>query len=598
MKKRLFAIMLCLMLVSSIFTGCSKPAATDAEEAAASVFQNGVVYTIDGEDWDQNAAQAMAVSADGTILFVGSNEEAEAWIGSETEVVDLEGKTVLPGLIDSHVHPPGKALTELFQIDLYTAFTKDNTMEAIAAFIEKNPGLDAYWGSGFNMGMTDENGTPPNKAWLDEVCPDAPMILNSNDGHNAWVNSAALEMLGIDASTKTPVGGNIHKDANGEPTGLLTDCGDLITVSQEFNDAQMDAALDYFFKTMNSWGYTSFSSAGTGLIQGAPIGANTFKEMEDAGELTMRVNLSSIMEVDDPDKAIKELNDMEPVLADSELIKASTAKYFIDGVVEGCTAYLTEPYTAAAGKGDNYYSEPMWEDFDAYAESMKKVLEEGYQIHVHSIGDAATHMTLDALEYAQNANGDADYRNVITHVQLVAEEDFARFGELKLIAAMQPFWSLKEPDWYDTVDALVLGEERAWKEYPFGSLKEGGAILTSSGDFPVTPVNNPFWAIEAGVTRNLNNPDYYGVDPITDMDDPTWLLNPDERLTLKDMVEAYTINGAYQMFRDEEIGSLTAGKLADFIIIDKDIMNTDPLDLDGIQVQATYLGGNQVFSAE
>jgi predicted amidohydrolase YtcJ len=144
----------------------------------------------------------------------------------------------------------------------------------------------------------------------------------------------------------------------------------------------------------------------------------------------------------------------------------------------------------------------------------------------------------------------------------------------------------------------VLGEDRAWKEYPFKSLKDGGAILTSSGDFPVSPVNNPFWAIEAGVTRNLNNAEYYGVDDITDIDDPTWLLNPDERLTIKDMIEAYTRNGAYQMFRENETGSLVSGKYADFIVIDKDIVNINPLDIDGIRVLNTYLGGKQVFGAE
>ncbi|HZK01351.1 MAG TPA: amidohydrolase family protein, partial [Anaerovoracaceae bacterium] len=319
-----------------------------------------------------------------------------------------------------------------------------------------------------------------------------------------------------------------------------------------------------------------------------------FRELEETNELTMRANLSIRMDADDPNSSLDELIALDEYFEGSNLIEVSTAKFFIDGVVEGVTAYLLEPYTPEAGMGDNYVSEPMW-DYDVYEDAMKKVVEAGYQIHVHSIGDAATNMTLDALEAAQKDGGEGDYRNVITHVQLIGKDDFARFGQLNLIAAIQPFWSLKEPDWYDTVDELVLGPERAWNEYPFGSLKRGGAVITSSGDFPVSPINNPFWAIEAGATRNLNNAEYYGIDDINDMDDPTWLLNPDERLTVKDMVEAYTINGAYQMFREDKIGSLAVGKEADFIIIDKDIMNLDPIDIDSIKVLATYLGGNAVY---
>lgn len=589
MSKKLLGIVLSLLLMSSLIAGCGTTDQDTGDVKAAAVYTNGIIYTVEGKDWDKNAAEAMAVSEDGKILFVGSNEESEDWIGDDTEVIDLDGKTVLPGLVDNHVHPPGTALTELYAIDLYTSFNKDDTLATIEAFIKDHPGVDIYWGEGFNMGMVDENGNMPNKDWLDPISPDIPIILTSNDYHNQWVNSAALEMLGIDANTPTPVGGNIHKDANGNPTGLLTDVDSLITVEQDFSKAQQRAGMDLFLRTMNAWGYTSFCSAMSFIDD------ENFHELEDSGKLTMRANLSIRMDADDPDSSLEELMALSESFEGSELIKVSTAKFFIDGVVEGVTAYLLEPYTAAAGMGDNYVSEPMW-DYDVYEDAMKKVTNAGYQIHVHSIGDAATKMTLDAIEAAQKSNSSADHRNVITHVQLIDKEDFPRFGQLNLIAAIQPFWSLKEPEWYDTVDELVLGEERAWHEYPFASLKKGGAIITSSGDFPVSPINNPFWAIEAASTRNINNAEFYGIEDITDMNDPTWLLNPDERLTVKDMVEAYTINGAYQMFREDIIGSLAPGKEADFIIIDKDIMNIDILDIDSIKVLSTYLSGKAVFN--
>lgn len=582
MSKKLLAAILCLVLVLPTFAGC------ESEKSAATVLVNGVIYTVEGQGWDTAPVQAMAMDSQGKITFVGSTEDAQEFIGNDTEVVELDGKTVLPGFIDSHVHAPGTALTQLFQIDLFSSFTKENTMAAIKEYIEKNPDLEAYFGTGFNMGMVDENGAAPNAAWLDEICSDKPVILQSNDMHSMLVNSKAMEVSGIDKSTTTESEGNIHRFADGTPTGLFTDVTDLKLPEAEYTKEQQTKAVVQFINTMNEWGYTSIMSI-------APLFGIEYERYTDAeatGDLKLRVNMAQFMDPENPEQSLEDLIAMKETL-ESDLIKVDTAKYMLDGVVEGYTAYLKAPYDPAAGLGDDYNALPTWtyEELEAsYQEAMKA----GFQTHTHSIGDAATTMCLDAIEEAQTTLGEGDYRNVITHLQVVDQADYQRFGELKIIAAIQTFWHLMEPDWYENVDKIALGAERAWNEYPAQSLVDNGAIITASGDFPVSALNNPFFGIEAGVTRNIYSEEYYGFD-IEDVDDPTYLLNSEERLTVPEMIEAYTINGAYQLFREKETGSLAVGKYADFIITDADPLKADVLDLDGIQVLTTVFGGEVAY---
>lgn len=569
-------------------TPAPEPGETAAEPliAADTILENGTIYTIDANN---NVAKAIAIK-DGKIIYVGdSKSEAEAYKGSKTDVIDLKGKIVMPGFVDAHVHAPGAKLTELFDIYLYEDLTKDDTLNTIKEFIDSHPNLTEYWGSGFSVGIANDP-KGPKAEWLDAICKDKPIILTSNDGHNKWLNTKALQINGITKDTRNPEGGLVHKDpATGEPWGTLTDASSLITMTQTYTADQEKEALKAFQESMNGWGYTAIMSI-------APIDVDPvrYQELEKSGNLSLRVNLAQEIDSGKPfDPQLKSLVDMKKKF-DSDLIDVSTAKYFADGVVEGTTAYLLQPYDAAAGLAPDYVSEFYWnpDELDKYFD---KTIKAGFQIHVHSIGDAATRLVLDSFEYAQAENPTIDSRNVITHLQLVDDADKERFGKLNVIAALQPYWHLKEPDWWDTVDSVNLGKDRAYKEYPVKSLLDNGAILTSSGDHPVSPINNPFWAIEAGVTRNLNNADYYGVDDITDINDPKWLLNPAERVSVKDMVKAYTINGAYQLYREKSIGSLETGKYADMIVVDQDIFKIAPLNIDKTQVLTTIFNGEVVY---
>jgi predicted amidohydrolase YtcJ len=257
---------------------------------------------------------------------------------------------------------------------------------------------------------------------------------------------------------------------------------------------------------------------------------------------------------------------------------------------------MLEPYEKAAEKGPNYRGEFLW-DMDVLKKAFALINKEGYQIHVHSIGDAATKNTLDALEYA-HTQVPGDFRPAITHVQVVAPEDFARFKKLGVIASVQTgFWGFKEPYWWEVVDHAFLGE-RAEHEYPLKSFFKAGVVVISSSDHAVMPIPNPLWAIRAGVTRNLNHAAYYGIDDITDMDDPKWLLNKNERASLDEMIRSYTINSAYAHFLENESGSIEVGKSADMVIISKDITKLDPIKIDSAEILKTIFRGEVVFEAE
>ncbi len=553
------------------------------------IYINGNIYTVEGENWDKNKKEAMAVDSDGRIMDTGSFSDLKKYIKESTEIINLAGKTVFPGFVDSHVHAPGTAYSELYDINLFGLTEKDETLDAIRNFVEKHPEMKSYWGTGFNFGMQDKDGNPPCAAWLDEICPDKEISLRSYDMHSRWVNSAVLKHYGIDKNTRTKGIGNIHRDGDGNPTGLFTDVRDIGLPEVSYTPEQITAALERFVKTMNAWGYTSITS----IMPLMNMTYNYYNKLENQGELTLRVNGSGFIRSDDSEECLKELkalkNDVE-----TDLLKIRTAKFLIDGVLEGFTAYLNEPYSEAIGKGKNYRGKPEWDE-GKLKEAFDEVMDAGFQIHAHSIGDAATHMVLDAIESGQNKRKGKVFRNVITHLELVDENDMPRFGELNIIAALQTFWHFKEPGFYEPVEVKAIGRKRAEKIYPAKSFVKNGAVITNSGDFPVSSINNPFWGIQAGVTRNVYDEKYFGVK-IKSVDDSEFLLAPEERLSVKEMIEAYTINGAYQMFREDEIGSLKRGKWADFIVTDGDPFDENPRDIHNICVLKTYFRGEEVYS--
>ncbi len=560
--------------------------------AADTVWINGDIYTADAQD---TFAEAVAIK-DGLILFVGTSEEAMVYVGEETRVHDLEGQLMLPGMTDSHLHAPGTILSQLYQIDLNGVLTESATMAAIEEYVAAHPNMEFYFGDGFSIGAFsgEEVAKGPRKERLDAIT-DKPMIISSYDGHTRWLNSAAFEYYGITADTPSPAGGVIEKTADGQLWGTLKELAIDLVPAQEFTEAQMHDAYVEFQEYMHSLGYVGITDMGSGILAGTSD--DPFAAMDKDNELNLYITKNTVMDPNMPfgpqlRQAMANRNEYT-----SPQYRYNSVKFFADGVVEGVTAYLLEPYAPEAEADDDFVSHPLWSP-EQMTEAFTAANAAGFQIHVHSIGDASTRQVLDAFEAALETNGAGDYRNVITHLQLVDQEDIARFAPLGVIANLQPYWAFKEPYWWEVVDEPLLGAERAEKEYPMQSFINAGALLVSSSDHSVTPYPIPFWAIEVGVTRNLNNAEFYEVDDITDMDDPTWLLAAEERVSLTDMVKSFTINGAIQNFREETTGSIEVGKNADFIIVSQNIFDVNPLDIDATEVVTTIFNGNVVWTAE
>jgi len=597
--RKILAILVALTLMIPAFTGI-----VFADNYAATVLVNGVVYTVDGPNWDRAPQQSVAIGADGKIMFVGSNADAQGYIGANTQVIDLGGNAVFPGFVDTHVHPPGAAHSILFNINLFPATTIEEGLQIIRDFVEANPDLDAFWGSGFSMGVFSDGPRGPRKEWLDEICSERPIILGSSDGHSRWLNSAAFAANNITPETPAPEGGVIHLTDDGELWGNMNGAASLITMRQTFTPEQNMEALRFFQNRMHAWGFTSAMMDGTA---NARMWAEKMRTLEDAGEWHIRANqmLRFPHETDgNPttpekfDQLLQNFMEVRDAFADSQLINFTTAKFFMDGVIEGgMTAYMLEPYKASAledaGLPADHRGVPRW-NYVELGRHFDLLMREGIQSHIHVIGDAATRYTLHALEYAQALHPNHDVRNTLTHLHVVHPDDIVRMGELGIIGATQPYWHYRAPGWFVSQEYNLIGAQRAYYyAYPVRSLIDAGVVVTFSGDYPVT-VANPFFAMEVSVTRNLP----YGTartPDITDKDDPTWLRNSAERITIREAVEAFTINGAYQLHREDEIGKIAVGMWADLVVLDQDIMRINPLRIDSTQVLKTIFAGEIVY---
>ncbi len=557
-------------------------------EFADLVLTHGVIYTAD--EWD-SVAEAIAVK-EGRIVFVGSNERVQTYIGAETAVIHLHGKMVVPGFIDTHMHPPGLSLSELYEVQL-SGDSLEGYLQAITDFVRRHPDIEAIYGRGWSWGAFcgDELAKGPRKEYLDAITTSIPVILRANDGHSLWVNSRALTVNGISRATADPEGGVIERDVStGEVWGVLKESAMRLIAQPGYTLEQYTAAMLAFQAKMHRFGIT-----GLLCIAGyfAPHVLEAFAQLEQAGELTLRVRGAVAIR---PERDLAgQFDEIEQLRKRyrSPYLQITTAKFFTDGVVEGATSHLLEPYCAEAGKGTNHYGRFLWEE-SLLQQAFILANQRNLQIYVHSTGDASTRKVLDALAEIRTKVPAGDYRNTITHLQVVAPDDVQRFKALQVIASVQPYWHFKGPNWWESVDYRILGE-RAAAEYPLGSFFAAGATVTSSSDYPVTNIPNPLRAIEIGVTRNIDEGSLYGVEDITDINDERYLLNPRERATVRQMLASFTRNAAYALFMERETGSLEAGKLADMAVLDQNILAVEPVDIAKTRVVMTFVDGRLVY---
>jgi predicted amidohydrolase YtcJ len=563
-----------LLIASLLVSACGRepePQVTEelAPPAADLVLLNGGIYTADD---DRSWAEAAAIR-DGVIVAVGSNSAIETFQGPETRSIDLSGKMALPGFHDAHVHPTmgGYAL-------LGCSLESEQTVEAIIEKVTRcaSDGDDGWLqGHAFDLGLFGQDG--PDKSLLDAIETERPIILWSSDGHNAWANSKALEMAGITADTAAPDLGVIERNADGSPSGTLRETAqELVRAVIPPPTAESNAqALSAGIKHLNSFGITSYIDAWVGQED-----YQSYQSLEQAGDLTAYVVTSLTFESGFAKHYGEEFNQVLESRGDyeSKHLKNSSVKLFLDGVLEGETAALLEPYVGMHGHQGELILSP--EELNAAVTRFDAL---GLQVHMHAIGDRAVRAGLDAVEAARQANGPSDNRHHISHLQMIHVDDIERFSGLETAANFQALWA--RPDvWIMELNLPVLGEERVQAMYPIASVERAGGRIVGGSDWNVSSAN-PLDAIETAMRRQ---------DWLAD-DGP--VLNDRERVSLATMIDAYTRNAAWLMHQEDEAGSIEAGKRADLAILDRNLFEIPITEINEARVVLTLLEGEVVYVA-
>jgi predicted amidohydrolase YtcJ len=545
--------------------------------AADLVLHSGAVYTVDAA---RRWAEAVAV-AGGRIVAVGSDRDVRTLVGPGSEVVDLAGRLVLPGFQDAHIHAVSGGLNQL-RCHLAGPASADRYVERVAAYARDHP--DRPWITGGGWSMTAFPGGTPTADLLDAVVVDRPVFLRNADGHGAWVNRVALEDAGIDRDTPDPPDGRIERDGDGAPTGTLHE-GAMQLVGRLVprpSDDEMLEALRLAQRDLHRLGITAWQDAIVGRTsEGFPDPLPAYRALDQRGELTARVVGALWWDRARGTEQIPELIEMRAHTG-GQRFQATSVKIMQDGVCENFTAAMLAPYERE-GNGTGISFVPA----DLLAEAVAALDGEGFQVHVHTIGDRAVREALDAIEHARERNGWNDHRHHLAHVQVVHPDDRPRFRALGVTVNAQPLWATHEPQ-MDTLTIPFLGPERAGWQYPWASLRATGATLAFGSDWPVSSPD-PFEQLHVAVNRT---PWTGGPDASDDVEP----FLPDERLDLPTAVAAFTIGSAYVNHLDADTGSIEPGKAADLVVVDRDLFAGPADAIAGARALLTTVEGEVVHA--
>lgn len=523
----------------------------------------------------------------GVIAALGESE-ARAAIGPRTRVVELAGRLVLPGFIDAHVHPVfGGA--ERLRCDLTGTRDPREAVARVAAYAEANPELPWIVGGGWSMDQFP--GGAPSRSLLDAVVPDRPVFLLNRDHHDAWANSAALRIAGVDRGTPDPVGGRIAREPDGSPAGALhEEAANLVGrhAPRLTEDDYLNALLEGQ-RYLHSFGITGWQDAIVGGYLGYDDILPAYLRAAREGRLTAHVTgalwwdrnrgLGQIADLVERRAGAAGLDAAVP--RGSGGFKATTVKIMQDGICENLTAAMLGPYYDGAGRltdnaGHSYL------DAALLTEAVTRLDALGFQVHVHAIGDRGVREALDAFEHARAGNGVTDNRHHIAHIQVIHPQDIARFRQLGVTANIQALWAAEDAQ-MRALNEPVLGTERYAQQYPFGAMLRDGAMLAAGSDWPVsTP--DPLQAVHVAVNRTT---------PDAPIDTPPFL--PDQALTLVDALAAYTAGSARVCHAEAYAGSLEIGKRADLAVLDRDVLAAPATQIGDARAALTVAGGRIVY---
>ena len=548
------------MLGLLITLGCADEA-PEPRPTADLVIRNAVMWTAN-EAVPQ--ASTMVIRAD-RIAAIGDETVLEGFDLESAEVIDAQGQFVVPGFIDSHVHFLSSSYG-LSSVQLRDASTREEFARRIQEKAESLP--KGQWILGGDWDHTLWGGELPQAAWIDQLIPDHPVCVGRLDGHMVLANSAAMELAGVDRTTPDVEGGTIVRDGDGNPTGIFKDNADLLIRSKipEPTPEQNDAAFVEGMRYVASKGVTSVHNmdrTDTGII-------DQYQRIKD------RHITRFYLAVDLPYwQDLKHIVDTSGT--GDKWLKIGVLKGMVDGSLGSHTAAFHEPYTdQPQDKGFFLLSR---EDLERQVLGADAA---GLHLAVHAIGDRAISELLDVFELAIEKNGPRARRLRIEHAQHPRPDDIARFKALNVIASMQPYHAIDDGRWAEG----VIGPERIRSTYAFRSFLDQGVKLAFGSDWSVAPPT-PLEGIYAAVTRRT----------LDGANDPQgWV--PEQKITVEEALRAYTLNGAYASFEEDIKGSLEVGKLADFVVLEKNLLTLDPAEIQDVGIVSTYVGGRRVFPSE
>jgi len=557
-----------LMILAAITVGVAgagaqrtSPASPSSRDRPDLVVVNARIYTVDNA---RPMASALAISY-GRVVFVGSDAEARTLAGSATRVVDLKGRTVIPGMVDAHAHLLGLA-TSLRNVLLAGSSSYDEVIKRVAARARTMKPGEWVEGRGWDQNLWPEKAFPTHEA-LSRATPDNPVALRRVDGHAILANAMAMRLAGITAATKDLEGGRIVRLPNGDPSGVFVDnAAGLVSrrIPSPSNATIREATLAAVAEA-NRWGLTGIHDAGESRST-----IDIFESLAREG----RFNLRNYVMVSDNERDIAYYTSRGPRSGlHGGRIWVRAIKTYADGALGSRGAALLAAYSDDPGNVGLLVSQP------AHLEQVAEVgLRTGFQVNIHAIGDRGNRVALDAFAAALKAVPTADHRFRIEHAQIISPEDIPRFAQLGVIPSMQASHQTSDMRWAEA----RVGPQRIRGAYAWRSLLNTGVVIPNGSDFPVEEVN-PLISFHSAVTRQ---------DP-TNWPAGGWY--PDQVMNREEALRSMTIWPAYAAFQEKELGSLSPGKYADFVVLDRDIMQVPATDILATRVLATYLGGKIVY---
>lgn len=518
-------------------------------------------------------AEGFAVK-DGKITAVGTKDEILKYKDKDTKIKEYTSGIIVPGFTEGHAHV--SSTVELTMGPFLGVDSIEKCKEVIKEFADANPGTRPIYGGGFDPGLFGPKG--PTADIIDEVVSDRAVIISDEGHHSVWVNTKAMELAHITKDTKDPLNGVINHYENGEPSGFLQEAAiDLITPAMpEITIEDYKKAILYYQEIGLSNGIVSAFEPMLSHTKDEPLRFEAYEALLQENKLKITFRIAPTLNAeDDADEFYEQAAALHDKFADKDKLQVNTIKFFMDGVIDGHTALLREPY-----KMEPFDCGPQMYEQEELNKRVTTALKNGFNVHVHAIGDAAIDEALNAFDVAEK-EVPGEHRNAITHLQVVTPDQPKRMKDLGVVAVVNPYWHYKTP-LYEPLEFPFLGKERAEHMYYLKSFLDAGVVMSQASDFPVTVPPDTMFCLHMMVNRS---------DPKTSKE-PYF---PEEAIEVEDALKVMTMGGAYENFLENKKGSIKAGKDADFVVLNNDVTAMSKEEIYKTKVEETWIEGECQF---